>query len=239
MSKQQNSLHLKDLREAAHVDQHNGVLDQLDLPPTVIEFLQQNQRKIWTVAIIVAVVVITVSLYDSYQTYTLNKAAKAYDGAMLLEGEQRVAALNTVKDDFSSTPSAVWSQIQLTHFDQEKGKYKEAVDRLEALNSELKEKDLLKPLVMVNLGALYEQINALDKAAAVYESLEEKKGFEALALSSLGRVYENMGKKEQAVVIYQRYMTLTEMKQGDAGSSVPQNSLARDMVQASLNRLLQ
>ncbi len=238
MSKQQSSFHLKDLRENTHVEDHNGVLDQLDLPPAVIEFLQQNQRKIWTVVSIIAVVVIVASLYDSYRTYTLDKAAKAYDAALLLEGTERVAALNKTKDDFSSTPSAVWSQIQLTHLDQGEGKYKEAIERLEALNSELKEEDLLKPLLMANLGALYEQQKDLDKAVAAYEGLQNKKGFEALALSSLGRTYENMGKKEQAVAMYQRYMSLTEKKLGE-DEPAPQNSLARDMVQASLNRLLQ
>jgi predicted negative regulator of RcsB-dependent stress response len=238
MSKQQSSFHLKDLRESAHVENHNGALDQLDLPPAVIEFLQQNQRKIWTVVSIIAVVVIIASLYDSYRTYTLDKAARAYDAALLLEGEERAAALNKAKEDFSSTPSAVWSQIQLTHLDQKEGKYKEAIGRLEALNSELEEDDLLKPLLMVNLGALYEQEKALDKAVTAYESVQQKEGFEALALSSLGRVYENMGKKEQAVAMYQRYMSLTEKKNGEAGPA-PQNSLARDMVQASLNRLLQ
>ncbi len=238
MSKQQSSFHLKDLRENAHVEDHNGVLDQLDLPPAVIEFLQRNQRKIWTVVTIIAVVVIIASLYDSYRTYTLNKAAKSYDAALLLEGEQRVAALDKTTDDFSSTPSAVWSQIQLTHLEQKEGKYKEAVERLEALNSELKEDDLLKPLLMANLGALYEQQKDLDKAVIVYEKLQQKEGFEKMALSSLGRVYENMGNKEQAVAMYQRYMSLTQKKPGETVPT-PQSSLARDMVQASLNRLLQ
>ncbi|MCI5138391.1 MAG: hypothetical protein D3922_08235, partial [Candidatus Electrothrix sp. AR1] len=86
MSKQQSSFQLNDLRENAHVEQHNGVLDQLDLPPGVVEFLQKNQRKIWTVVIIVATVIIVAALYDSYRTYTTNKAAKAYDAAQLLEG---------------------------------------------------------------------------------------------------------------------------------------------------------
>ncbi|WPD21460.1 MAG: tetratricopeptide repeat protein [Candidatus Electrothrix aestuarii] len=238
MSKQQSSFHLKDLRENPHVEQHNGILDQLDLPPSLIGFLQQNQRKIWTVVIIVAAVVIVTSLYDTYRTYSLNKAAKAYDAALLLEGEQRVAALNKVKDEYSSTPSGVWSQIQLAHIDQEAGKYKEALERLEGLNSELGEDDLLKPLALANLGALYEQNKELDKAVGAYEALQKKQGFEPLALSSLGRIYETMDKKDQAVATYQRYMSLTEKKEGDAGPA-PQNSLARDMVQASLNRLLQ
>ncbi|MCW5214010.1 tetratricopeptide repeat-containing protein, partial [Desulfobulbus sp. US5] len=82
-----------------------------------------------------------------------------------------------------------------------------------------------------------EQDKQLDKAVAAYEVLQKREGYEALALSSLGRLYESMGKTEQAVATYQRYMSLTEKKQGDAGPA--QNSLARDMAQASLNRLLQ
>ncbi|CAK8716906.1 Tetratricopeptide repeat-containing protein [Candidatus Electrothrix laxa] len=237
MSKQQSSFQLNDLRESAHVEQHNGMLDQLDLPPGIVEFLQKNQRKIWTVVSIIAVVIIVAALYDSYRTYTLNKAAKAYDAAQLLEGEQRVIALNKVKDEFSSTPSAGWSQIQLAHLDQDAGKYTEAIERLEALKSTQGEEDLLRPLVLANLGALYEQNKQLDKAVAAYDLLKKKEGFQALALSSLGRVYENMGQKDQALDMYQRYMNLTENKQGESGPA--QNSLARDMVQASLNRLLQ
>ena len=238
MSKQQSSFELNDLRGNSNVEQHNGILDQLDLPPGVIEFLQKNQRKIWTVVTIVAVVIIVAALYDSYRTYSLNKAAKAYDAALLLEGEQRATALNKVTEDFGSAPSGAWSQIQLAHLEQEDGKYKEAIDRLEILKNELGEEELLKPLVLANLGALYEQAKQLDKAVAAYDSLQTKKGFEALALSSLGRLYESMEKEEQAVAMYQRYMSLTEKKQGDAGPA-PQNSLARDMVQANLNRLLQ
>lgn len=237
MSKEQSSFQLKDLRENAHVEEHNGVLDQLDIPPTMIEFLQENQRKIWTVVGLVAAVIILTAIYDSYRNYSRNKAAKAYDAALLLEGEERAAALNKVKDEYSSTPSADWSQIKLTRLDQEAGKYQEAADRLEALNSKRDEEDLLKPLVLVNLGALYEQKNAWDKAVGTYEKLQKNKDFEALALSGLGRVYEAMDKKDQAVAMYQRYMSLTEKKQ-EEGAEFTQNSLARDMVQASLNRLL-
>ena len=237
MSKQQSSFHLNDLRENSHLEQYNGVLDELNLPPGVVGFLQKNQRKIWTVVILIAVVVIVASLYDSYRTYTLDKAAKSYDEALLLQGEEKIAALNKTKDKFSSTPSALWSQIQLTHLDQEKGKYQKAIERLEALKLELDEEDLLKPLVMANLGALYEQSNALNKAVAIYKALQQREGFEEMALSSLGRTYEAMGNKEEAIAMYQRYMSLTDENQEITGPG--QNSLARDMVQASLNRLLQ
>lgn len=238
MSKQQSPFHLKDLRDNPHVEQHNGVLDQLDLPPALVGFLQKNQRRIWTVLSIIAVVVVITALYDSYRTYTLNKAAKDYDAALLLEGEQRAVALKKVQDEYSSSPSAVWSQVQLARLDQEAGKYKVAVARLEVLNRELGAEDLLKPLVLTNLAALYEQTKDFEKAVTAYETLQKQEGFEALALSNLGRVYEAMDNKEQALAMYQRYMSLTGNKEGEAGPA-PRNSLAHDMVQASLNRLLQ
>ena len=108
-----------------------------------------------------------------------------------------------------------------------------------ACHGGMEEDDLLKPLVLANLGALYEQNKELDKAVGAYEKLQKKEGFETLALSSLGRIYETMDKNDQAVAVYQRYMSLTEVKSGEVAGPAPQNSLARDMVQASLNRLLQ
>ncbi|MCI5224809.1 MAG: hypothetical protein D3924_19615, partial [Candidatus Electrothrix sp. AR4] len=168
MSKQQSTFDLKDMRDDVAMKEHNGVLDQLDLPPALIEFLQKNQRKIWTVAIIIAVIVTVVALYGSYRDYTVNNATKAYDSALLLDGEQRKIALEKVADDYSSTPSATWSRIELAHIEQADEKPKAAIDRLEALNSELTDKDLLKPMVLTNLGGLYEQNKQLDKAVSAY-----------------------------------------------------------------------
>ncbi len=237
MSKQQSTFDLKDMRDDAPVE-YNGVLDQLDLPPKLIEFLQKNQRKIWTVIGIIAVVVTVVALYGSYRNYKISKATEAYDAASLLEGDQQTAALQKVADDYDSTPSGIWSQIKLTHIDQAAGETKSAVKQLESLNGELDEKDLLKPLVLANLGSLYEQDNQWDKAVSVYEILKNTPGFEAMALNCLGRVYESQGNNDKAVQTYQRYMSLTESKSEDDGSAFGQNSPARDMVRTSLNRLL-
>jgi predicted negative regulator of RcsB-dependent stress response len=237
MSKQQSTFDLKDMRNDAP-GEYNGVLDQLDLPPKLIEFLQKNQRKIWTVAIIIAVVVTIFALYGSYSDYRLNKAAEAYDAALLFDGDQQKAALQKVTDDYSSTPSATWSQVELAHIDQAAGETKAAVSKLETLSSELSEKDLLKPLVLANLGGLYERDKQWDKAVSIYEQLKNTSGFEAMAQNSLGRVYESQGSNDKAIQAYQRYMSLTDKKSEGGGSAPGQNSPARNMVQASLNRLL-
>jgi len=216
-----------------------GVLDQLHLPPALITFLQKNQRAIWQIVIISAVVITAVSLYSSWRGHTLNKAAAAYDQAVeLADAQQKRAALQQIADDYGSTPSALWSRIALAHLDQQEGKTKEAIAKLAAVEPEVSAKNALKPLLLVNIGGLYEQDKQFGKAEAAYQQLKSFKGFEPMALDSLGRVYEATGSKDKAVQMYQQYMGLTELgKEKKAGAPV-HSFPERELVQASLNRLL-
>lgn len=216
-----------------------GVLDQLHLPPALITFLQKNQRVIWRIVIVVAVVITVVSVYKSWREHILSKAAIAYDQAVeLADAPQKRAAFQKIADEYSATPSALWSRIALAHLDQQEGKIKEAAAKLAAVETEVSAKNVLKPMLLVNLGGLYEQDKQFDKAEAIYQQLKGFKGFEPMALDSLGRVYEAMGQKDKAVQMYQQYMGLTELgkekKEGAPVHSFPE----RELVQASLNRLL-
>jgi len=234
MAKQQSAFDLKHIEETAAVET-SGVLDQLNLPPALTNFLRKNQRIIWIVVGIIAAVVTVVSLYSSYRNYTLNKAAEAYDQALMLEGGPKKIALQKVIESYSSTPSATWSRVELAHLDQAVGEVKGAIEKLTAINSGLKGTDLLKPLILVNLGGLYEQDKQLEKALSVYQELKALKGFEAQAVNSLGRVYETQENKEKTIQMYQKYLTLTVSE----GTAPQQDDPTRTMVQAKLNRLQQ
>lgn len=234
MAKQESAFDLKHIEETAAVET-SGVLDQLNLPPALTDFLRKNQRIIWIVIGISAAVVTVVSLYGSYRSYTMNKAARAYDQALMLEGDAQKDALQKVADSFGSTPSAVWSRVQLAHLDQKAGDIKGAIEKLTAINSGLANESLLKPLVLVDLGGLYEQDKQPEKAIAAYQELKAFKGFEEEAVRSLGRVYEAQGKKDQAVAMYQQYLSLTTTE----GSEPQQDDPARTIVRAALNRLQQ
>ncbi len=232
MSNKESAFDLKHIEDNA-ASEMSGVLDQLNLPPAFIDFLRKNQRKIWTVIGITAVIVTVVSLYGSYRSYTVNKAAKAYDQALLLEGAEKKTALETVAADFSSTASGVWSQVELARIDQEAGDNGAAITRLSEINSSLKESSLMKPLVLVNLGGLYEQENQLDQAVTVYQKLQNQIGFEAMAANNLGRVYEAQDKKDQARGMYNKYLSLTAIE----GEQPQQDDPVRTMVKANLSRL--
>ncbi len=234
MAKQESAFDLKHIEETAAVET-SGVLDQLNLPPALTDFLRKNQRTIWIVVGVTFAVVTVISLYGSYRSYTMNKASMAYDQAVMLAGDAKKAALQKVADSFGSTPSAVWSRAELAHLDQEAGDIKAAIAKLTAISSSLTDENLLKPLVLVDLGGLYEQDKQPEQAIAAYLALKVFKGFEKEAVRSLGRVYEAQGKKEQAAAMYQQYLTLTTSE----GTQPQQNDPARTMVRAALNRLQQ
>ncbi len=232
MAKQESAFDVKHIEETAAVEP-SGILDELNLPPALIDFLRKYQRKIWTVIGIVAFVVTVVSLYGSYRSYIRNKAAQAYDQALLQDGDAKVAALQAVAEKYSSTPSAAWSTIEIAHLEQADGKIDSAIEKLRSLSNGRKNDDLLKPLLLANIGGLYEQDNKFDDAITVYQELQTLKGFEPEAVNSLGRVYEAMGNKEKAIEMFQQFLVLTNTKE----TGLQQNDPARIMVQSSLSRL--
>ena len=232
MAKQQSAFDLKHIEETAAVET-SGILDQLNLPQPLTDFLRKNQRTIWIMVGIVAAVVTVVSLYGSYRNYTLNNAAEAFDQALMLEGDQKKVALEKVADKYGSTPSAIWSRLDLAHMDQAAGELTWAIDKFTAISSGLKENSLLKPLILVNLGGLYEQDKQLEKALSVYQELKTLKGFESAAVNSLGRVYETQGNNEKAAQMFQQYLTMTTRE----GNAPQQDNPVRAMVRAGLNRL--
>jgi predicted negative regulator of RcsB-dependent stress response len=234
MAKQESSFDLKHIEETAAVET-SSVLDQLNLPPALTDFLKKYQRIIWIVLAVVATVVTVVSLYGSYRNYTLNKAAQAYDQAMLLDGDARKAALQEVADTYGSTPTAIWSSIQLAHLEQNAGNLQIALDKLVQVNKGVSRESLLKPLLLLNIGGLYEQAGQADQAVTMYEELKTFKGFESKAVNSLGQVYESQGDKKKAAAMFQEYLNLTTVE----GKGPQQDDPARIIVRAALNRLQQ
>jgi predicted negative regulator of RcsB-dependent stress response len=217
-----------------------GVLDQLQLPPALITFLQKNQRVIWRVIIAVAVTATAAALYSSWRSHVMTKAAEAYDQAAELKTTQeKKAAFQKIAAEYGSTSAALWSRIALAHLEQEEENFQGALELLAAAEQEAAAKSPLKPLLLVNLGNLYEQLKQFAKAESVYQQLQTFKGFEPLALASLGRVYEAKGKNGKAVQVYQQYMGLAEMGKDQSNDALPQSFSEQEIVQASLNRLLQ
>ncbi len=208
------------------------LLDQLNLPPAVADFMRRNRRAIWAVVGVVVLLVVGVALFDSYRTYRISKAVEALDAAMVATNGEREQQLRQVIEQYASTPSALWARIELARLRQDKGDIKGAVAILEKVNSELSSDDPAKPLVLFNLGGLYEQEKKLDQALVTYRLLSSIKGFEAEAFKAMGRVYEQQQNQEGAAEMYRKYLALTG-KDGETRVPDPE----RNMIEARLNRL--
>lgn len=211
--------------------QPEGILDQLNLPPALIDFLRKYQKPLWIITGVVVAVVVTVSLYSSYRSYTLSKAASELDAALSATTNKQ-EMLRKVADDYGSTPSAVWARVELAQLAQQNGEIKDAIATFEELKQDVGAQSQVKPLLLTNLGSLYEQENDKEAALGVYGELANTQGFEADAYRAMGRVNEAAGDTEQAVAMYKKYMEIVN----EPGSS-RQNDSARPLVEARLNRL--
>ncbi len=197
------------IKETA-VSETSGLLDELNLPPAFIAFLRKNQRTLWIMTAVIAIVVTAVSLYGSYRTYRENKATTAMDAALQADQGQQVDLLKKVVLDFTSTPTEHWARIELAQIYIKDGKPADAILELQKVNQEVDAKNPLKPLVLFKLAGLYEETKNYEAALAQYQELTAVSGFEADARYALGRVYAALHKNAEAVTAYQQYLSLTE-----------------------------
>ena len=184
-----------------------GLLEQFNLPPGLIKFLRNNSKKIWIVVSIIALVVVAISLYNSYRDYKINQAASALHNALQSEVNKE-AMLQKVSADFSSTPSARLAKIELASYYQQQQQYEKAAALLTELNTITPDSSLLKPLIILKLAGLYEKDNKLEMALGQYTVLSQMTGFEAAAYKAMGLIYEQQDKKEQAIAMYRKFIEI-------------------------------
>ncbi len=210
--------------ETTAVSETSGILDQLNLPPAVHSFLRNNQRTIWIIVSIIVLAVVTVALYDSYHNYKINQAISALDTAKLAENDKRVELLQQVAAKYSSTPSGLWARIELAKTAAEKEDFAGAITELKKVNTNISEKNPMKPLVLYRLAGLHEEKGDLKAAIAQYQELVNFSGFAADAHYAMGRVYVAMDQKPEAIAQYNQYLSETEKTAGGNGQQDPVRS---------------
>lgn len=208
-----------------------GLLEQFNLPPKLIAFIRKNQRSVWVVISLCFAVAIGFAAFTSYQDYRAAKATSALDGALRAKKDAKLL-LEKVAQEFASTPSGVWAKSELALLAAKEGQRPQAIAQFEAIKSTLSARSLLKPLVLVKLGGLYETEGQFDKALSVYTELATQEGFAADAYRSMGRVYEQLKKKAEARTMYEKYLELSASPDGQKNSDP-----VRELVQSRLNQL--
>ncbi|MBU0909022.1 MAG: tetratricopeptide repeat protein [Proteobacteria bacterium] len=212
MSEQNNSpftkLHVEEVTQAKRT-----LLDELNLPPKARKFITENAKTL-QIALIALVVLISVwNIYNYYTQKQKNDSAALLAQAMQqTDVEARDKELQQVIKDYSGSGAAMWSRITLAHEQVEKKDYAKAQEELAAIKKDLGKSNPLLPLVLFDLGQVYEMNGDLDNALSQYTTLREIPGFVIIGYLGEARIYEQKNDSVKARETYEMLKTQAELE---------------------------
>jgi predicted negative regulator of RcsB-dependent stress response len=186
--------------------QTGSFLDQLNLPPGFVFFVEKYKKTIIIMVVLFLVTVISIPIYNSWQEHRRSVAATALATAMHLEGSAQIAALEEVSKQYTTTPSGLWAMVTLAQIKADQGELASVISQLLLIRENISSNNPLEPLLIVRMAGLNEELKNFEEAIALYQELTAFPGFVADAYYSLGRVYAVMGKKSEAIAKYQQYL---------------------------------
>lgn len=219
----------KRLAPETAMDKVEGLLEHFSLPPKVIAFIRKNQRKIQIAIGVVIVAVVAWSLYDAHREKVIEQGATALSTALQGEEGGKKAALNKVVEDFGSTSSARWAQLELGHIEVKAGNFEKAVLLYDTVLNDTKKSNPLYPLVIYAKAQALEAKKDYLQATSQYDLLKEEKGYQHIAFLGKGRIEEAQGHFNKAVAVYNNFLLAV----GDD----PSFSKARTEIDAKIARL--
>ena len=161
----------------------------------------------------VALIIIGAAIYSNHKEKTEEKAAMAHENALqMLEASQDVKsvieALQKVRSEYSGYKAARMAGYSLVALYNSEESYDQALAIMEELLRTLPQTEIsLKPILLNNIGELYEVKKNYDLAAKSYEAILTNKevvpGFRQSVLLALGRVNSAAGKKDEAIKWYE------------------------------------
>ncbi|MEN8189980.1 MAG: tetratricopeptide repeat protein [Thermodesulfobacteriota bacterium] len=207
----------------------SGILDHLNLPPTFVRFLRDNEKTIKIVAIVIAAVVVVTTLYGSYRQSRVEKAAANLAVALQAEGDEKAKLLQAVGADFSGTPGAIWAQVELAHGLRDVKKYPEAVAGYRQVRDKISDSDPLYNLLSYAIAGAEEAGGNSEQALSEYVLLQNVSGYAGMAYDGQARIHKAQGDKEKALAVYEQYLS--------SFTGNEQNSREKIVVEEKIGRL--
>jgi len=207
----------------------SGVLDQLNLPPRAVKFLRKNKTIIQITAVVVTVLVVTVSLYNSYQTNRLETAASKLALSLAAEGDAKTLGLEEVAIDFSGTSSALWASIELGHMAMKDKQYEKASQYYSQTREKTSPSNPMYGLLTFGIAQAEEAGENYEAAIVNYRTLKGIEGYKDQGYLGMARVLEVQGENAKAVGVYEEYLG------SFLGES--QNEPATEKIQEKITRL--
>lgn len=199
-------------------DNLEGLLEQLNVPPTVISFIQQNKRMVQLCCGLLIVAVIAWSFYGSYRKDRIEQANSALSVALNMDQSEVLDGLAEVEKEYSGTDAALWAEILTAQELSSSGKLQEAKSRFDTLLAENPGSSSLTPLLIFASAQAGESLGQYPDATMQYEKLKETEGYQELGFSGLARIYEIQGLGDKALAIYLEHIGYLKDK-GIAGQT--------------------
>jgi len=196
----------KRLTEETKMDKVEGLLEHFSLPPKVIDFIRKYKRSLVVLLVIIAVAVVSLSLYSSYRKKVVDSAASALSLALQAEGEKKAVSLAAVVDTYGNTSSAQWARIELAHFDMGNEEFASAAVKYENELKLVDDESLLYGMLLFGVGQALEGEKKYAEAVGQYDLLKEVTGYEHIGYAGLARTEEAQGNFEKAFTIYNNYL---------------------------------
>lgn len=187
------------------IERKEGLLDELNLPPHIIKFINKNSRNLQIVAGCIVLLIFSWTYYDYYSQNKENNASSALSAAVKeVDVDKRVELLQGVVNDFSGTDAALWSLVEQAHVAFAAGNYDSALALYSDVFGDLAKDSPLRPLLCYNMGLAYENNGDVDNALIYYAKLASFKGFEIRGLMAQGRIHEAKGENTEAIQVYNK-----------------------------------
>lgn len=195
---------------------NKAILEELNLPPALIEFIRKNSN---TIKIAVVVLIVGVVAWEGYGKYVTNQQEKS--SAMLyaaIESEDadgKKSQLEALAEKYSgSAGSGVWGNVELGHLAFEQEDYAKAAEYYSIAKKQIKKSNPLYPLIQFSVAQVYENMGEIAKAKEAFAEMVKIVGFEGEGYLGLARIAEAEGSNESAISYYQEYLNLPSTQPG-------------------------
>lgn len=184
----------------------SGVLDHLNLPPALVEFVRKNMRAVQIVLAVIVVLTVFFSFYGSYREKKIDKGAQALANAVQSTGTAKTAALEEVAKTYRGDGAAAWAEVEIAHEMLLKGEYTKAAELYSAIAKNAGEDSPLYLLAIYGAAQAEEGGENLSEALGHYDMLKGQPGYESVGFAGVARIQERNGEYDKALATYELYL---------------------------------
>ncbi len=202
---QKSAFNQNQVAENAYVEP-SGVLDQLNLPPSVVRFVRNYKRIIQVVAVVVVLTVVIGALYNSYRNNRIEKSTNNLAISLEASDDEKIMALEDVIVEHSGTPAALWATVELGHIAMKDNLFDKAETYYSSVLGKVSESNPMYGLLIFAVAQSQEAGKKYDKAFQSYKLLKEVAGYRDEGFMGMGRVLEAENKGDEALAVYEEYL---------------------------------